>query len=117
MHATPAVRLGCTDCHGGDAASVAPQPGLQPSDDVKAVMKLAHPHCRRCPASWHDSSANPERTYTLLNKESPEFIRFVNPSDYRVAREACGSCHLRGDRGDRAVDDVDRRDAVGRRGV
>ena len=30
----------------------------------------------------------------MLNKESPEFIRFVNPSDYRVAREACGACHL-----------------------
>src|SRR5690606_10335000 len=49
----------------------------------------------RYPESWHfPSSANPERTYTLLNRESPEFIRFVNPSDYRVAREACGSCHL-----------------------
>src|SRR5581483_7442279 len=30
----------------------------------------------------------------LLNRESPEFIRFVNPSDYRVARESCGACHL-----------------------
>ena len=24
----------------------------------------------------------------------PAFIRFVNPSDYRVAREACGACHM-----------------------
>lgn len=47
------------------------------------------------PDAWHyPSSANPERTYTLLNKESPEFVRFVNPSDYRVARQACGACHL-----------------------
>src|SRR5690606_23019689 len=47
------------------------------------------------PETWHyPKSANPERTYTLLNRESPEFIRFVNPSDYRVAREACGACHL-----------------------
>ena len=59
----------------------------------KAVMKLAHPQ-PTLPGAWHDSSANPERSYTLLNKESPEFIRFVNPSDYRVAREACGACHL-----------------------
>ena len=48
----------------------------------------------RYPDSWHyPSSANPERSYTLLNRESPEFIRFVNPSDYRVASEACGACH------------------------
>ena len=47
------------------------------------------------PDTWHwPSAANPERSYTLLNKEAPEYIRFVNPSDYRVAREACGACHL-----------------------
>ena len=47
------------------------------------------------PETWHyPSSANPKQSYTLLNKESPEFIRFVNPSDLRVAREACGACHL-----------------------
>src|SRR3546814_4831265 len=49
----------------------------------------------RYPKSWHyPSSANPQRTYTLLNREAPEFVRFVNPSDYRVARDACGSCHM-----------------------
>ncbi|HYC54454.1 MAG TPA: hypothetical protein VEL28_05910 [Candidatus Binatia bacterium] len=48
----------------------------------------------RYPKSWHwPSSAMPERTYTLLNREAPEFIRFVNPGDLRVAREACGACH------------------------
>ena len=47
------------------------------------------------PDSWHfPSSANPNRSYALLNKESPEFIKFVNPSDYRIAREACGACHI-----------------------
>ena len=49
----------------------------------------------RYPASWHfPSSANPERTYTLLNREAPEFIRFTNPSDYRVVRDSCGACHI-----------------------
>ena len=35
------------------------------------------------------------RTYTLLNHESPEFIRFVNPGDLRVAHMSCGTagCH------------------------
>jgi len=96
MHATPAVRLGCTDCHGGDATSPAafgkPELGYKNPYNL-AAMKLAHPQ-PTLPGAWHDSSANPERSYTLLNKESPEFIRFVNPSDYRVAREACGACHL-----------------------
>lgn len=93
MHATPAVRLGCTDCHGGDATQVGtPSLGYKHPTN-KAVMALAHPQ-PTLPGAWHDSSANPVRSYTLLNKESPEFIRFVNPSDYRVAREACGACHL-----------------------
>ena len=96
MHKTPAVRLGCTDCHGGDAASPAAfgKAELGYTDPYNiAAMKLAHPQ-PTLPNSWHDSSANPERSYTLLNKEAPEFIRFVNPSDYRVAREACGACHM-----------------------
>jgi len=56
-------------------------------------MEAAHV-LPRYPASWHyPSSANPARTYTLLNRESPEFVRFINPSDYRVAHQACGACH------------------------
>ena len=35
-------------------------------------------------------SANPVASYTF-NKESPEYVRFVNPSDYRIVEEA--SCH------------------------
>src|SRR3546814_12664794 len=91
MHATPAVRLGCTDCHGGDASQIG-DPKLGYDDPAnKAVMARAHPQ-PTLPGAWHDSSANPQRSYTLLNKEAPEYIRFVNPRDYRVAREACGRC-------------------------
>ncbi|PLW68633.1 hypothetical protein C0039_11505 [Pseudohalioglobus lutimaris] len=94
MHANPAVKLGCTDCHGGDAA-VNVTPGLDRSATAYvAAMEQAHV-LPRYPDAWHyPSSANPEQTYTLLNKESPEFVRFINPSDYRIAREACGACHL-----------------------
>lgn len=38
-------------------------------------------------------SRNPQNTYALLNQETPEFIRFINPGDLRVADMACGSCH------------------------
>ena len=77
MHRSPNVRLGCTDCHGGDAGAVTKQ--------------AAHVHPKH-PEVW-TSAANPQRSYTLLNHESPEFVRFVNPGDLRAARQSCGGCH------------------------
>ncbi len=38
----------------------------------------------RNPEYWQ-TSANPINANVLLNHESPEFIRFVNPGDLRVA--------------------------------
>jgi len=94
MHATPAVRLGCVDCHGGNPAIKGdPDLGFEAPAYV-AAREQAHV-LPKYPETWHyPSSANPKRTYTLLNKESPEYVRFINPGDYRVAREACGACHL-----------------------
>ena len=94
MHVTPAVRLGCTDCHGGDA-TVRGNPDLG-RDAAEYVTARERAHVLpRYPKAWdYPSSANPKRGYTLLNREAPEFVRFVNPGDYRVAREACGACHL-----------------------
>ena len=77
MHNTKTVRLGCTDCHGGNADCF---------DKESAHIAPCYPH------AW-TSSANPIRSYTLLNRESPEFIRFVNPGDLRVAQLSCGNCH------------------------
>ncbi len=94
MHATPAVNLGCTDCHGGNAAIRGnPQLGFTHAEYVSA-REQAHV-LPKYPQSWsYPTSANPKRGYTLLNKEAPEYIRFVNPGDYRVARESCGACHM-----------------------
>ncbi len=94
MHLSPAVRLGCTDCHGGNA-SVTGNPEL-PKDHPDYVSARERAHVLpTLPGAWHyPSSANPVRGYTLLNKEAPEFVRFVNPGDYRVARESCGACHM-----------------------
>jgi hypothetical protein len=93
MHETPAVRLGCTDCHGGDATVRAEGSLAHDNPAYLAARERAHV-LPRYPESWHyPSSANPQRTYALLNREAPEFIRFINPSDYRVVREACGACH------------------------
>ena len=94
MHETPAVRLGCTDCHGGDATVRGNSELPHDHPDYIAARELAHV-LPRYPESWHyPSSANPQQSYALLNREAPEFVRFVNPSDYRVAREACGACHI-----------------------
>ncbi|MDY7098772.1 MAG: hypothetical protein SXU28_11590 [Pseudomonadota bacterium] len=94
MHTTPAVRLGCTDCHGGDANVRGNSQLPHDHPDYVAARDKAHV-LPKYPKSWHwPSSANPKRSYALLNKESPEYVKFVNPSDYRVAREACGSCHI-----------------------
>ena len=92
MHVNPAVVLGCVDCHGGDAAVFAPT-GPRVESDFAALRDAAHVR-PRYPETWHyPASANPQRSYTLLNRESAEFVRFVNPSDYRVASKACGACH------------------------
>ncbi len=94
MHRNPAVQLGCTDCHGGDA-KVLRGAGVKTGTPAYAAALAAAHVAPRDPAFWAaHRGANPERSYALLNRESPEFIRFMNPSDYRVAREACGSCHL-----------------------
>ena len=77
-HGSDFVRLGCTDCHGGD-----PTPGL--------TMRQAHPQPRN--PVFFESSANPSDSTVLLNHESPEFIQFVNPGDLRVAKKTCGDCH------------------------
>jgi hypothetical protein len=78
-HGKGTLRIGCTDCHGGDAGA---------ADKARAHVPP------RNPKFW-PTSANPVRSYALLNNESPEFIRFVNPGDFRVAHISCGTagCH------------------------
>jgi hypothetical protein len=94
MHKSPAVVLGCVDCHGGNAAVVASDVSDHNAPGYVAARDKAHV-LPKYPKAWHwPSSANPKRSYTLLNKEAPEYVRFVNPSDYRVVRESCGACHI-----------------------
>ncbi len=75
--------LTCTACHGGNPAAT--------------TQKDAHVQ-PRFPREWgckngDCSSRNPERTNTLLAKESRDFVRFVNPGDFRVVSQSCGECH------------------------
>src|SRR5688572_17451619 len=70
MHQSPAVVLGCTDCHGGNPAITVPE-GAHGANDPAYVTARDQAHVLpRYPESWHwPSSANPSRTYTLLNRE------------------------------------------------
>lgn len=93
MHPTKTVPLGCTDCHGGNS-SVAVRPGTAPnSAEYNAAKEKAHVQPRQ--AAFKDRANLPERSSTLWLKESPEYIKFVNPGDLRVAAETCGAagCH------------------------
>ena len=76
--------LSCTGCHGGNPAA--------------DTQKEAHVQ-PRFPKAWsckngECSSRNPERTNTLIAKESREFVRFVNPGDFRVVSQSCGECQI-----------------------
>ncbi|MEX0819235.1 MAG: hypothetical protein WD070_06570 [Pirellulaceae bacterium] len=77
MHNKPSVHLGCCDCHGGNPDGT--------------TLEAAHVPAA-FPEAW-PTSANPVRSYTLLNHENPDFVRFVNPGDLRVAHISCGQCH------------------------
>jgi hypothetical protein len=69
----------CVDCHGGNGTA--------------ALKEQAHTAKPKFPSKWH-GSANPEESFTLLNKEDKDWVRFVNPSDLRVAEISCGgACH------------------------
>ncbi|MFO1466322.1 MAG: hypothetical protein U1F35_07780 [Steroidobacteraceae bacterium] len=94
MHPQAGMSLGCTDCHGGWAE--VGRNGSAPGTAAYATARDRAHVLPVFPKEWsYPSSANPQRSYTLLNRESPDFVRFVNPSDYRVARESCGACHQR----------------------
>ena len=79
-----AVGLSCTACHGGNPVATTKEEA-----HVKAQF----------PAEWRRdgrySGANPERSNTLLSRESWEFVRFVNPGDLRVVGKTCAgsACH------------------------
>src|SRR5438874_9112015 len=77
-----ALGLTCTACHGGNPAATTKEEA----------------HVRpRLPREWmrEGKFRIPERSGPLLEKESLEFVRFLNPGDLRIAAKTCGAseCH------------------------
>ncbi|MEO8648658.1 MAG: hypothetical protein ABI539_05785, partial [Acidobacteriota bacterium] len=75
--------LSCTACHGGNPVAVT---------QAEAHVQPRFPKEWGCKGG-NCSSANPQRSNTLLAKESREFVRFINPGDFRVIQQSCGECH------------------------
>src|SRR5262249_22136503 len=90
-----AVGLTCTSRHGGNPL---PRKSNDDPKEIERVKREAHVQAR-FPEQWRrdgkSTGANPERTNTLLARESWEYVRFINPGDIRVAERTCGSsdCH------------------------
>lgn len=95
MHGNGGVILGCADCHGGNPSVIKPTLIEKTNPEYRALLDQAHVQPLN-PDAWnYPGSATPPRTYSLINHESLAFIRFINPGDYRVARESCGACHMK----------------------
>jgi hypothetical protein len=93
MHPTRTVRLGCTDCHGGDAAASLSAGTPKNSADYAQVEKTAHPQPNDL--EFARGLANVPRPYTKWLHENYDYVRFANPGDLRVAAQTCGTagCH------------------------
>src|ERR1051325_11308731 len=79
-----AVGLSCTACHGGNPAS-----------EIKEEAHVKSKFPREWRRDGKYTGANPERSNTLLARESWEFVRFINPGDLRVVGKTCAgsACH------------------------
>jgi hypothetical protein len=93
MHPSKAVHLGCTDCHGGNS-TITIAPGMA-STTLEYLAAKEKAHVQPHDPALKNRSGHPERLYTTWLRESPEYIKFINPGDLRVAPETCGTsgCH------------------------
>jgi hypothetical protein len=93
MHPSGNVRLGCTDCHGGNSEIRVPPGSPQNFRGYAQSKTRAHPQARGPVKAT--SSTNPVRAYTDWLREDWDYVRFVNPGDLRVAEKTCGQsgCH------------------------
>ncbi|MCP9494469.1 MAG: hypothetical protein MSG64_08445 [Pyrinomonadaceae bacterium MAG19_C2-C3] len=83
----------CTQCHGGNKAIAPAIPGNINDETAKLEAHVRPTFPERWEVNGKKVTRNPENTLTLLQQESYEFVRFVNPGDQRVAERTCGACH------------------------
>ncbi|MBI3448574.1 MAG: hypothetical protein HY049_06640 [Acidobacteria bacterium] len=73
------VEITCVGCHGGDGSA---------KEKLKAHVTADSP-------GPFTTSANPQFSWATINQLPPEFVRFMNPGDLRIADLTCGQakCH------------------------
>src|SRR5262245_49958066 len=74
--------ISCIDCHGGNAREFTDKDKAHVLPSPDGVFKVG-------------KTANVERVSADWLKESDEYIRFINPGDFRSADRSCGECHGR----------------------
>lgn len=75
-HPKSTVKIGCTDCHGGDGTATAKEKAhVLPADPERATKTASV----REDAEWLAHSF--------------DYVRFVNPGDLRVVDATCAPCH------------------------
>ncbi len=108
-----AVVLGCADCHGGDATVMAPDgSGENRSANMRrcAITRMC---CRAIRKTWnYPHSANPRKATPCSTAKRRNIVRFVNPSDYRVARAILRRLPSAGNPGGGTLADGDRCDVL-----
>lgn len=95
-----AVSTGCESCHAGiegfhPRGEIVSCVGCHGGNGTATTKEAAHvnPSRRARKLGIGLTSANARDVYGDLMRESPEYARFVNPGDLRVAEDACGGCH------------------------
>ena len=78
MHTSKNVQVGCVDCHGGSPEVMLPPGVVRGTGAYDDVLHKAHVQ-PRFPDAWAGadgkySSANPQRSYTLLNEKIRPFL-------------------------------------------
>ncbi|MBE7465068.1 MAG: hypothetical protein HS116_16445 [Planctomycetes bacterium] len=88
-HAAPADHAAKTgDAHGEHAKTEEAHGAAHGDTPAAHGSHGSHgAHGGQHPSAW------PKRTGAVWMKEDPEFIRFINPGDLRVAKFTCGGCH------------------------
>lgn len=87
--------LSCTDCHGGNAwvcdgtMSPAATEDADPTCEGSWVYDQTRAHVGPAGGPTFIKDLTPGQ----LDDQSKDYVRFVNPGDFRVVRETCGRCH------------------------
>lgn len=90
--AHPGVELRCTDCHGGTAWVCDGELGGDrdnPDCDGEWVYDKQQAHVLSASGARYLKNLSASE----LDEVDPDYLRFINPGDFRVADQSCGVCH------------------------